>query len=268
MLVSLVLLVGIGIIILYTEHDRIVNVALEKLNKQFHGELVIETTSISLFKHFPSVGVALHGATLYPDKTKTSTPIFKVEKLYVGVSIPDLINKKYNVRRVSLHNGVVNLVKEANGDFNILEAFNVYPDTTDASAASEDSTYLNIDLEKVSFKGLNLSYYDTASGQRYRANIADLQSHFEADSAGMSIILDSNMELDWTSPKDTTLFRHKKFTIDVDANYDFKESLLHIPSGSLKLDEATFAITGSANIAKESVLDLRVQGRQTRSYTG
>jgi uncharacterized protein involved in outer membrane biogenesis len=256
-LVSLVLLIGIGVIILYTEHDRIVNVALDKLNKQFHGELVIETTSISLFKHFPSVGVALHDATLYSDKTKSGTPIFKVEKLYVGLSISDLINKKYEVRKISLHNGVVNLVKEVNGDFNILEAFNIHSDTT---AASEDSTHYNIDLEKISFTGLDLSYFDLASGQRYRAKIADLQSHFEEDSARMAILLDSNMELDWTSPKDTTLFRHKKLTIDIDANYEFATSLLHIPSGSLKLDEATFAITGSANVAKESVLDLRIQG--------
>src|SRR5690242_10462196 len=108
-LVSLVLLIGVGVIILYTEQDRIVNIALTKLNKQFNGELVIETTSIPIFKHFPSVGVALHEATLYPDKTKSGTPIFKVEKLYVGVSMSDLINKKYNVRRISLHNGVVNL---------------------------------------------------------------------------------------------------------------------------------------------------------------
>ena len=258
-LVSLVLLIGIGVIILYTEHDRIVNVALDKLNKQFHGELVIETTSISLFRHFPSVGVALHDATLYSDKTKTGTPIFKVERLYVSVSIPDIINKKYNIRAISLHDGVVNLVKETNGDLNILEAFNVHSDTTKA-ASTGDSTHLAVDLEKVSFKDLDLSYYDLSNGQRYRAKIGDLQSHFEEDSAKMAILLDSNMELDWTSPNDTSLFRHKKFTIDIDAHYDFKESLLHIPSGSLRLDEATFAITGSANIAKESVLDLRVQG--------
>src|SRR5262249_7511898 len=92
-LASLVLLIGVGALLLFAEHDKIVHMELAKLNEQFPGELTIETTSISLFKHFPSIGVALHNATLYPDKTKTSEPIFKVEKLYVGISIPDLINK-------------------------------------------------------------------------------------------------------------------------------------------------------------------------------
>ena len=255
---SFVVLVGIGIGILYTQHDRIVNMALAKLNQQFHGELVIETTSISLFKHFPSVGVALHGATLYGDKSRSGEPIFKFEKLYVGVSIPDLLNDKYNLRRLSITNGSINLVKETNGVINILEAFNVHSDTTSSSAA-KDSTY-EIDLQKISFKQLHLSYFDRASGQKYSTSIGQLVSSFQADSALMSMKVDSDMVLDWTSPNDTSLFRNKKLTLDIVANYELETSLLHIPSGSLKLDEATFAISGSANVARETVLDLRVQG--------
>jgi uncharacterized protein involved in outer membrane biogenesis len=259
-LASVVLLAGVGLIVLYTEHDRIVHMELAKLNEQFPGELTIETTSISLFKHFPSIGVALHNATLYPDKTKTSQPIFKVEKLYVGVSVPDLINKKYNLRRISLHNGIVNLIKGTDGTLNVLDAFNIHSDSTGTKAASSDSTTYIIDLEKISLKGLDFSYYDLKSGDRYRSNIKELTSHFESDSTQMLVALDSDMEVDYMTMNDTSFFRHKKFKIDVKANYEFASSLLHIPEGNLQLDEATFNITGSANIAKESVLDLRVQG--------
>lgn len=256
--VSFVVLIGIGIGILYAEHDRIVHMAVARLNKQFHGELIVETTSISLFKHFPSIGVALHQATLYGDKTKTGNPIFKFEKLYVGISIPDLLNDKYNLRRLSLHNGTINLVKETDGKFNILEAFNVHSDTTAASDGKETS--YQVDLQKITFKQLNLSILDRSTGQTYSTAIEQLNSSFQVDSTLMSIKLDSDMVLDWTSPKDTSLFRHKKFNIDIEANYEMHTSLLHIPSGNLKLDEATFKISGSANVARESVLDLRVQG--------
>ena len=256
--VSLVLLVGIGIALLYAQHDRIVNIALKELNEQFHGELTVETTSISLFKHFPSVGVALHGATLYGDKTKSGDPIFKIEKLYVGVSVPDLLDNKYNLRRLSLHNGTINVVKETDGTLNIVEAFNVHSDTT--STASTDSSAYIIDLQKVTFKGLDLSFLDRASGQRYSSKIEDLASQFKVDSTTMSIVLNSKMELDWISPKDTSLFRHRKFHIDITADYELASSHLHIPAGTLKLDEATFDVSGTAHIAKESVLDLRVKG--------
>lgn len=256
--VSAVLLVGIGIGVLYTQHDRIVNMALSEVNKQLRGELTVESTSISLFKHFPSVGVALHGATLYADKTKSGEPIFKFEKLFVGVSIPDLMDERYNVRRLSILNGNLNLVKETDGSLNLMHAFNIGSDST--STKKQDSTTYIIDLEKASIKGVKLSFFDKSTGQTYSTKIAELTSNFKSDSTLLSMKMDSNMELDWTSPTDTSLFRHKQFKIDIEANYEPATSLLHIPSGNLTLDEATFEIGGSAHIAKESVLDLRVQG--------
>lgn len=259
LVVSVVLLVGIGIGLLYTQHDRIANLVLSELDKKIDGELEVETTSISLFKHFPSVGIALHGATLYADKSKVGEPIFRFGKLFVGISVPDLIDGKYNLRRLSVHNGRLNIVKELDGTINLADAFKTAPDSTTVAARRDSVTYM-IDLEKISLKGIDLSYTDLGNGQIYRANISELTSSFRSDSTLMSINLDSKMLLDWTTPTDTSLFRHKQFHIAIEANYEPASSLLHIPSGSLKLDEATFAISGSANIAKESVLDLRVQG--------
>jgi AsmA-like C-terminal region len=68
------------------------------------------------------------------------------------------------------------------------------------------------------------------------------------------------MELDMTSPTDTTFFRRKQFEIDIQANYELQSSLLHIPAGALRLQDATFNLSGSAHIAKESVIDFRING--------
>jgi hypothetical protein len=253
-----VILAGVGFGLLYWEHDRIVNIAIDELNKTLKGELQVETSKVSLFKHFPSVGVALHNATLYPDKSRTSDPIFKFAKLYVGISIPDLMNEKYNVRRVSITDGRLDLVKEPDGAFNILKAFNINSDTT--SGSDTTSAKYHVDLQKVSFKNVEISYLEGATGQRFSTNIEQLTAAFKADSTMMSVTLDSNMKLDVTSPTDTSLFRHKNFHIALEANYDPPSSHLHIPAGKLKLEEATFDISGSAHIAKESVLDMRIKG--------
>jgi hypothetical protein len=243
---------------LYWEHDRLVQMAIEELNTTFKGELQVESSKVSLFKHFPSVGVALHNATLYPDKSKTGDPIFQFAKMYVGISIPDLLDEKYNVRRVSLTEGHLDVVRETDGSLNILEAFNIHSDTT----ATSDTTAAKyqIDLQKVSFKKVEVSYFEKATGVRYTTNVEELTSAFKADSSMMSVKLDSDMELDMTSPTDTSLFRHKQFQIALEANYEMGSSHLHIPSGKLKLEEATFDISGTAHIAKESVLDMRIQG--------
>jgi len=254
-----VVLVGLAVGLLYWEHDRIVQMTLTELNASFKGELQVESSKVSLFKHFPSVGVSLHNATLYADKSKTGDPVFHFAKMYVGISIPDLLNEKYNVRRVSVQDGRLDLVKEADGTINILEAFNIGADTTASNAGDTTSAY-QIDLQKVSFKKVEISYFEKATGHRYATTIAQLTSAFKADSSMMSIKLESDMELDMTTPADTSIFRHKQFAIALEANYEMESSHFHIPSGKLKLEEATFDISGSAHIAKESVLDLRIQG--------
>lgn len=256
---SFVILAGVAIGVLYWEHDRIVQLTLKELNANFRGELRIESSKVSLFKHFPSVGVALHNATLYPDKSTTGTPIFQFAKMYVGISIPDLLNEKYNVRRVSLTEGHLDLVREADGTLNILEAFNITSDTTASPSDTTEAKY-QIDLQKVSFKKVGISYFEKAAGVRYATNIEQLTSSFKGDSTMMSVNVHSNMELDMTSPTDTTIFRHKDFQIALEANYDWASSHLHIDTGKLRLEEATFDISGSAHIAKESVLDMRIQG--------
>ncbi len=255
----MVVLAGLAVGLLYWEHDRIVQITLTELNANFKGELQVESSKVSLFKHFPSIGVSLHNATLYADKTKTGDPVFRFGKMYVGISIPDLLNEKYNVRRVSVQDGRLDLVKEADGTINILEALNIGADTTASNPGDTTSAY-QIDLQKVSFKKVEISFLEKITGHRYGANITQLTSAFKADSSMMSIKLESDMELDMTTPTDTSIFRHKQFQISLEANYEMESSHLLIPSGKLKLEEATFDISGSAHIAKESVLDMRIQG--------
>lgn len=254
--VSILAIAGVGILLLLAEQERIVNLAIAEVNKQFKGELTVNSSKISLFKHFPSVGVALHQATFYPDKTRTSEAIFHFEKLYVGVNVPDLIDGKYNLRRVSLHDGRLDLVKANDGTINLLEALNVHGDTT---SSSSDVSF-DINLDKISFKGLGISYLEESTGRVMEADITELTSAFKSDSSLMTVTMVSEMELDLKTPSDTSMFRHKKFGVDITADYKIKQSLLEITSGSFKLEEAAFNVEGSVSFAGNTNLDIRVMG--------
>ena len=52
-------LLGTGIGLLLLTQERIVKLGVNELNKQIDGELVVGTSKISIFKHFPSVGDSL-----------------------------------------------------------------------------------------------------------------------------------------------------------------------------------------------------------------
>src|SRR5690606_30554143 len=92
--ISLAVLVGAVFVVLSTQQQRLVNIAIGELNKQVKGNLSIENSKISLFKNFPYVSVALHNGRFFADKTKTGKPICQFDRLYVGFSLPDILEQK------------------------------------------------------------------------------------------------------------------------------------------------------------------------------
>lgn len=252
---TVVLMIVTAVILIEIEHDRLIRMAIEKANTSFKGEVTFADSKVSLFKHFPYVSVGLHDLELRPDKTG-SRPIVKLEKFYVGISIPDLLDHKYNLRRFSMTNGYIDVVRFEDGELDILRALNLEPDS---ASTSKDTTSLKLDLQKITFKNLAISVLNQEDQRKFSTQIGELNASFNSDST-MAITLASNMVLDMTSPTDTSFFRHKKFSINIDASYEPKSSILTIPASSIQLQEATFKLSGSANVARESVIDFRVSG--------
>jgi hypothetical protein len=255
----IIVLVGVVLIVVTIEQQKVVSLAIDKLNQQIPGQVTFTTSRLSLFKHFPSVGVALDEVTILKDKSATADTLGHLKKIYVSVSIPALLEDRYNVRRISLQEGYVNVVKDSEGAFNFLEAFVVATDTT-AADTTQAKQALEIDLDKVSFKKVALTYADENSGRQYSANVEQLTSSFTSDSIRMTVSVASDMELDYTSTSDTSLFRHKKFNIDFVADYNLDRKLVKVTKGNFQLQEASFHLEGTADFTNEPIVDFKIKG--------
>lgn len=261
---SFLLLIVIAVVLLMTQQQRITNMAVEELNKQFKGAFSIQKSSIDLLKNWPNVSIALHELKFFADKTKSGSPIYQVDKLYVGFSLPDILQQQYNVRRIFLKGGHLHMVREKNGQVNLLEAQSILPDTTSSATAEPDSSAaLHIDLKKAVLKDLDISFLDKTDGRYYNAQIEKITSSFKTDSATIRVALETNLVLDLTSATDTTFFRHKKIALDFDASLDKQKKLLHIVEGGVKLEEAELALTGTATALDKALdVDLAVKGNK------
>jgi hypothetical protein len=264
LLIVFTVLAGIGFLLLTTQQQRLVNMAVQEMNKQFKGELTIEESSISLFKNFPYVSIALHNARFYPDKTKTGTPICRIDRLYAGFSLTDLFREKYDVKRLVAHGGEMDLVREADGKLNLLEAGNFQSDITSQikqdPRASRKQSFGEIDLEKIVIQEMNISLLDNSNGRKFSTYINTLTSHLTLDSCKLTFTVHSAMELDFVTDSDTTFFRHKRFMLEGEADYKTDTKLFEITTCNFKLEEAEFSVHGSANFGDQKQVDLRVKG--------
>ncbi len=255
--ISLAALAAIGFVILSTQQQHIVNLALRELNKNLTGELEIAESNISLFKNFPYVSIALHDAKFFSDKAKQGKPVCAVDRLYVGFSVPELLDQNYNIRRLFLQGGYVSLIREEDGTINLLKEFQ--HDSISVETKT-DTSAMSVHLEKIVMKKMNLSFFDKASGRTISTRIEKLTSSFAMDSSQLRLAVSSVMKLDITGQTDTTLFRDKPLQLDVVAQYQMHTELFEISSCSLKFEQADFNVTGYADLNDTTDVNFRVKG--------
>lgn len=255
---SLVLLVVIAVAILYFQQQRLVNLALKELNKQLSGQLVIKSSNISAFENFPYISIRLNNVQFYPGKQQTVKPFYEAERMYVGFSLSDILKQQYHVKVIALRNGHLDLVQDHAGKLNIVEASRISRDTT--QAVDTTGTALDLDLKKIVFRNMKVTYLDQQSHQEVRANIERIQSSLRADSVNITANLKGNMIVDYLRPGDTTLFRNKHLEADVNLTYDQIQQFVTLPLAKLKLEEALFNITGTADLDNGNLVDLKITG--------
>ncbi|MCD9014836.1 AsmA family protein [Parachryseolinea silvisoli] len=260
LLITVFVLAGVGLIVLLTQQQRLVNLAVAAVNKQFKGELAIETSSISPFKNFPYVSVALHEVRFFPTKATTGKPLAEIGRLYVGFSLPDILQQQYNVRRLFIQGGYVDLTRKENGQLDIVEATTLQADTTAVAPSTGEATAFEVDLQQIVLKDLTFSYTDKASGQQISSSIEKIVSSFRIDSANIAATLEGGMNLDLATPTDTSFFRHKHLQVNLKGDYNTARQYLTITTGGLLLEQASFNVTGTASLAQQTEVDFHIQG--------
>ncbi|QJB30990.1 AsmA-like C-terminal region-containing protein [Chitinophaga oryzae] len=258
-LAALLLLIGIAGGILYSQQQRLTQLAVDELNKQFAGELVLEKSSISPFSNFPYVSIALHHVRFFANKRMDGKPLYEVEKLYAGFSLPDILRGRYQVRIVVVANGKVDIARAANGDVDLIRAHAFKSDST-AAAAADSAEALSLDLKKVILKNIDVTYRDAASGWKIVSHIEKIKTSFKMEGDRIALELDSKMLFDFTSRTDSTLFRNRKVSMDLKGNYDLSKQQLALAPSTVRLENASLSLAGTAAMGKETMLDLQVKG--------
>ncbi len=260
-LVSLIVLIVAAIAILYSQQQRLVDFAVSELNKQLPvGELVVGGSDISAFQNFPYISIGLKNVQFYDNKQKAGKPLFEAERIFAGFSLPDILKQKYRVKVIALKNGHADLVKDCDGLLNIVEAARMNSDST--APKNTKPTDLDLDIKKLVIKNMNVSYLDLDNGQQASAHIDRIQSSFKDNDEQIDADLQSDLVADYTQPGNVSLLHHKRLQTDIRLSYTKLTKLLKLPEGKLKLEDAGFDITGTADLLHDNTVDFKFSGNK------
>src|SRR5258708_38515215 len=93
--ISLILLVGIAITILYSQQQRLVELAVRELNKQLPGKLAIAGSELSVFQNFPYISIRLQQVQFHVSRLPTSMPNYGVQLFDERLSKLHLVYKHH-----------------------------------------------------------------------------------------------------------------------------------------------------------------------------
>lgn len=257
--VSIILIIpSAAIILLYSQQKALTQRAIGMLNEQFVGELRISDSQIAPFANFPYVSIDLKGVVFFDGKTKDSNIIYAAEDLYIGFSIRDIISGNYKIKSLKIQNGHLDLIKDAEGNINLLTA----KDNGNEVKPAEEEAEINIDLSSIQLLNFRVKFDDLANLTTINAYLEKTDAVIKIQDEHIYIDLLSDLIFDYILESKPTFFSQKHFKLDLEFDYDQNTNELLLAPSRLHLEDALLGLEGKADLGDEIYLDVKISGEK------
>lgn len=255
-LLSLIVLIPIASVVLATLYrDKIKDYVLAEVNKELVAPITIsDKVDLTLFQQFPFVSLELNNVFVQEvsKNSKKDTLVF-FRELYLGFNLFDIINKNYNIKKISAEKGVVKIVRDKEGKGNY-EIFKPRKDSVPSS--------FSLALNEVKFSDTRLYYRDDALGQEiysFQKKIK-LKGNFSEKQFSLDIVSQGKLYAFEQSKKE--ILRDKKLGIELVLNVNSEKGIYTFEKGNITVAAMQVSLTGSIRSTKAGgETDLLVEGK-------
>ncbi|WEK18119.1 MAG: AsmA-like C-terminal region-containing protein [Candidatus Pedobacter colombiensis] len=135
------------------------------INKNIKGEVKFESTSLSFFKHFPSLTLSLNQFMLKGAAPFEQDTLLYCKELSFGVNLSTIFSSQIRIDKVFLNESVINIKVDEKGNAN----YNVY-ESTGKTTAKQDTGSTAIKIESIFINKSKLTYQDQSVPMLISAN--------------------------------------------------------------------------------------------------
>ncbi|MCG3166261.1 MAG: hypothetical protein POELPBGB_02039 [Bacteroidia bacterium] len=253
---SLIVLIPLTSVVLATLYrDKIKDYVLAEVNKELLTPISIsDKVDLTLFQQFPYVSLELNDVFVREVSTQTKKDtLFYFREVYLGFNVLEIINKNYNIKKISAEHGVVKIKRDKEGKGNY-EIFKTHKDTIPSS--------FSLALNEVKLRDTRLYYRDDALGQNissYQKKIK-LKGNFSEKQFTLDIQSEGQLYAFEQSKKE--ILRNKNLEIELILNVDSEKGIYSFEKGAVTLAQMEVDLTGSIRSARAGgETNLLVEGK-------
>jgi len=251
-----ILLGGIGVGIVYSKQDDIVQGLLKTLNKDFNGKLEIKDSHISPFTNFPYISIDLEDVKIFEDKSDSSAVIADLKEVFLGFDFWKTIGGRLDINDIKLKDGSIHLVQHLDGEFNISVAL--------SSNAPIDSTSeaMHLAIHEIELENVDINKLNEENNIMLDALIYEADATFETSNEHTGVHFDSKFELNIIQNDDTSFIKHKHFDLDTELDFNSVEKILTLEPTKIHLENSEFDMEGSINFKDDMFVDFKFGGNK------
>jgi AsmA protein len=185
--ISLFLLLFIGP---YLFPDTINREVQKSINNSIKGEVKFESTSLSFFKHFPTLTLSLNEFMLKGAAPFEKDTLLYCKELSFGVNLSTLFSSQIKIDKVFLDESVINIKvdEKGNANYNVYQSGNKPTEKTDTASTAIKIDGIFISKSKLSYEDQSVPMLISAKGLNYTGKgdlsqaIFDLSSKAQIES--------------------------------------------------------------------------------------
>jgi len=235
--------------------DKVAGYILRSLNESLSTKYEFETVKLSLLRQFPKASLDLRNVIVHssPGFDKSGFPEIKTDTLlaadivFVEFSISDIYKGIYNIDRIGIKDGILNLLTDKEGYVNY--------DITVRTEEVPESEFA-LDLRRISLTDVETKYYNLATELIIEGSIGS--GHLKSRISGKEIDFTAQSAMQITDFRLYNTFISTAFPVDIDLSLSRSDSGIIFNKSFLDIDAYRFRLSGT--ISPGNILDLSLSG--------
>ncbi len=239
----------------YFLRDQVGEIVLSTINKNIATRIDVGSFRLSLLKRFPRASLELKDVYVLSSDAfirkefegRNTDTLLIASNLSVDFSITDIVNKIYDIDRVAIRDGKINIYADSLGRTNYSEV---------NESVKPDSSRFALNLRRIFLSDLQITYINHATSLNINGIIKDGKLTSKISNHYMN--LGAVTELYISRIQQDNISISIPFNAGLDLKMEDSETGLLIKNGDLNVEGILFHIAG--NITPDNVMNLELDG--------
>jgi AsmA-like C-terminal region len=255
--ITLVVLIGLLIAAPYIFKDKIVKIVKEQINKNINANADFKDVSLSFFRHFPKVSLALEGLQVVGRDDFSKDTLISAKELDVAVDLFSVIGgSDMKVHSITINEPRIHAIVHADGKANWDITI---PDTSTVATPAEESKPFKMNLQKYAINNAYIKYDDEVGGMS--SEIVNLTHEGSGDFTSDLFTLQTETKADAITFTygGIPYLNNTKTSIDLDIQIDNSTSKYTFKTDEILLNDLKIATEGFFQMATDSTYNMDIK---------